>query len=194
MSYDFSRTLVQMERIFNYTDRIGQDDCYLTEKDLQNNAYSRYSMVSTAPCSADACLDFAVSEPQGLPKGGYSFTDVGGSGVDVDSSLRMADPTQEKQKLNLNQRSFATVPYLGRGKHNPDKESILRIGQPTSSRYSNDSLTELTFANQWQPLVPSVQATITNPANLVEGAADPGWIRGGMPSRQYARTTSNVKN
>ena len=182
-----------MERVFNYTDRIGQDGCYLTEKDLQNDAYSRYSTVSVAPCSADACLDFAVSEPQGIPRGGYSFTDVGGRGVDVDSSLRMADATQEKQRLNLNQRTFATVPYLGRGKHNADRESILRIGQPTNTRYSDDSLTERTFSNQWQPLVPSVQATITNPANLVEGAADPGWIRGGMPSRQYARTSSNDK-
>ena len=33
-------------------------------------------------------------------------------------------------------------------------------------------------------LVPSLKATIQNPANLVEGVANEGWIRGGLPSRE----------
>ena len=34
------------------------------------------------------------------------------------------------------------------------------------------------------PLVPSIKATVTNPANLVEGVASDGWVRGGVPSRE----------
>ena len=36
-------------------------------------------------------------------------------------------------------------------------------------------------------LVPSLKATIQNPANLVEGVANEGWIRGGLPSRELTR-------
>ena len=37
------------------------------------------------------------------------------------------------------------------------------------------------------PLIPSIQNTITNPANLVEGVAADGWIRGGVPSRELQK-------
>ena len=36
-------------------------------------------------------------------------------------------------------------------------------------------------------MIPSLEATITNPANLVEGVAAEGWIRGGLPSRELIR-------
>ena len=37
------------------------------------------------------------------------------------------------------------------------------------------------------PLIPSIHSTVTNPANLVEGVAADGWIRGGLPSRDLTR-------
>ena len=37
------------------------------------------------------------------------------------------------------------------------------------------------------PLLPSIENSITNPANLVEGVAADGWIRGGLPSRDLTR-------
>ena len=36
-------------------------------------------------------------------------------------------------------------------------------------------------------LVPSLKASIQNPANLCEGIAADGWIRGGLPSRELSR-------
>ena len=38
-----------------------------------------------------------------------------------------------------------------------------------------------------QDLVPSLKANIQNPANLCEGIAADGWIRGGLPSRELSR-------
>jgi len=43
------------------------------------------------------------------------------------------------------------------------------------------------MAHQNTPMIPSLQATITNPSNLVEGVAAKGWIRGGLPSRELTR-------
>ena len=37
------------------------------------------------------------------------------------------------------------------------------------------------------PMIPTVKATISNPANLIESSAAEGWIRGGLPSRELAR-------
>ena len=37
------------------------------------------------------------------------------------------------------------------------------------------------------PLLPSLEATVQNPANLVEGVAAEGWIRGGASSRDLVR-------
>ena len=36
-------------------------------------------------------------------------------------------------------------------------------------------------------MIPTLKSTINNPANLVEGVAEKGWIRGGVPSRELAR-------
>jgi hypothetical protein len=43
----------------------------------------------------------------------------------------------------------------------------------------------MTYRNT--PMIPSLHATISNPANLIEGVAAEGWIRGGVPSRELTR-------
>ena len=47
--------------------------------------------------------------------------------------------------------------------------------------------TEKSFGVENVDLVPSLQQTIQNPANLIEGEANRGWIRGGIPSREITR-------
>lgn len=182
-----------MAKIFNYSARIGQDNCHLTERDLENDSFARYNAGIHTPCSSTQCLEFATTEHQTPPVGGVSFTDVGGHGVDIDSSLRIVPGTQVRERLNLMQRPFATVPYLGRGKHNADVDTQLRYGTLTNERRMNDSVTERAYRGN-QYLVPSVAATISNPANLVEGVASPGWVRGGLPTRELSKVTSESIN
>jgi len=50
------------------------------------------------------------------------------------------------------------------------------------------TITETSYGNYSRtPLLPTVQATIQNPHNLIEGVAAEGWIRGGLPSRELTR-------
>ena len=42
-------------------------------------------------------------------------------------------------------------------------------------------------------LVPSLKATIQNPANICEDIAAEGWIRGGLPSREMSRNQDYFK-
>ena len=54
-------------------------------------------------------------------------------------------------------------------------------------------VTEKSHRNTDVELVPSLKATIQNPANLVEGVAASGWIRGGLPSRELTRDQDYFK-
>ena len=49
------------------------------------------------------------------------------------------------------------------------------------------TVTETFFDGQFVPLVPHLARHIQNPTNLVTEAAAPGWVRGGIPSRQFIR-------
>jgi hypothetical protein len=42
-------------------------------------------------------------------------------------------------------------------------------------------------------MIPSLKASVTNPANLVEGVAAEGWIRGGLPSRELVKDKDYAK-
>ena len=42
-------------------------------------------------------------------------------------------------------------------------------------------------------LVPSLKASIQNPANIIEDMAAEGWIRGGLPSREMSRDQDYFK-
>jgi len=41
------------------------------------------------------------------------------------------------------------------------------------------------------PMISSLRATVSNPANLVEGVASKGWVRGGVPSRELYQMRDN---
>ena len=46
----------------------------------------------------------------------------------------------------------------------------------------------------YTPLISSIESTIANPSNCVEGIAYKGWIRGGMPSRLLNREVDKKIN
>ena len=53
-----------------------------------------------------------------------------------------------------------------------------------TNKKSVNPLMEKSFSSHSQyPLLPSLEATIQNPANLVEESADSKWVRGGVSSR-----------
>ena len=40
----------------------------------------------------------------------------------------------------------------------------------------------------------TLQATVTNPSNLIESVAADGWIRGGLPARELTRDQDFINN
>jgi hypothetical protein len=184
-----------MASVHNYTfynlSRIGDDQCGISGRDMQNNEFGTYSTTNYFAnwCGMKKPIDFATSQPDINYKGGYGVCGAGGCNINSDSKLKIGTiQTHPKCSISLYQRPFATVPFLGRGPPRPVVESRLQQGAYISDTKSCKTITEKSFLDNTQvPLVPTLQNTIQNPANLVEGVAAEGWIRGGLPSRELTR-------
>ena len=176
---------------FNNLTRIGDDTCGITARDSQNNAIGSYNTTNYFSnwCGMKKPIDFATQQPNVFYNGGPGICGAGGCNIQSDSKLRIGTiQTNPKCKISLQQRPFATVPYLGRGPPRPILEARLQQGAMINDTKSCKTITESSFKNYSRtPLIPSVANTIQNPHNLVEGVAAEGWIRGGLPSRELTR-------
>ena len=188
-----------MASVYDYTfhksTRIGQDICDLTQQNIQNSAASTYMVDSFVPGGpfSDA-LKFSTSQVDVNLTGGHQLG-VGGYNIDENSALFHTSLSRPKCKISLMERPFATVPYLGRGKRNVVVESQIMQGDIRSNRKSINPSSEVSYMKYSQtPMLASLKGTITNPANLVEGVASEGWVKGGISSREFIRQNESGKS
>lgn len=168
--------------------RIGDDQCSISGRDQQNNEFGTYTTTNYFAnwCGMKKPIAFATEQP-GIFYNGGEPCGAGGCNVSYDSKLKIGTiQTHPKCRISLYQRPFATVPFLGRGPSRPLEESKLQQGGFSGDKKSCKNLTEKTLRVN-QELVPSLKVSIQNPANLCEGIAADGWIRGGLPSRELSR-------
>ena len=182
-----------MASIYNYTfenlRRIGNDRCALSERDIQNQNFGSYSLQSyfLKNCGMAKPISFATSQPNIFYNGSHQ-AGLGGCNVSSDSNLKIGTiQTRPKCRISLQQRPFLTVPFLGKGPSKPVEESKLQQGGYMGDKKSCKTIMEKSLRAEALELIPSLKATIQNPANLCEGIAADGWIRGGLPSREMSR-------
>lgn len=155
---------------------------------LQNMNYCNYNLQNFVMSNnTENTIQFATSQP------GIVYSGPIGFNVDVGSELQTkSKQTHPRGHIDLFQRPFSTVPFLGRGAANPYVESQIQQGEMGSNRNSITNVTEKNYTNYYAvPLIPSVREKINNPSYLVEGVASEGWIRGGLPSREMNRDVNN---
>ena len=180
---------------FNQKTRIGDGACGLSQRNVENSRSATYVLDNLWPaCPMTKAIDFATSQPDVNYTGSHQLG-MGGCNVDASSELEGLGQglMRPKCKISLQQRPFATVPFLGRGKSDAVMESRLQQGAMGTSRKSVVPSSEMTYETD-TPLIPSLKATIANPSNLVEGAAAEGWIRGGVPSRELVKDERHAAN
>jgi hypothetical protein len=119
-----------------------------------------------------------------------------GSAVDAESILKLkTEQDHAVEKLQLFQRPFATVPYLGRGSCDPSIESQLLLGEMVSDKKSVSTIMDKSFSNYaLYPTDKKMEDRVTNAANNVEEAALDGWVRGGMTTREMSNNDIMKKN
>jgi hypothetical protein len=177
---------------FDQTSRIGNDECCISQTDIQNVASCNYSTQNffASDCSMKNPIELATSQPGIMYNGGFN-SGAGGCNIDESSRLQIGTiQTHPKSNINLFHRPFATVPYLGRGSVNPIMESQIQQGEQIVNKRSVNTLSEKSFIKYHQtPLLPAVQERINNSSRQIESDASDGWIRGGVPSRELTRDT-----
>jgi hypothetical protein len=171
---------------FNNVDRIEDDSTTLTQRTLQNDRYSNYATMNYfSNIANDEPIRFATSQPAIIPVG-VMGSGVGGNNVDGESLLLLkTDQERALGRLNLMERQFLTVPYLGRGGGDPTLESQLQQGQMIRDMKSVATISEKPYIDyQTYPIRDDLRLQITNPAYSVEELAMNGWTRGGASARE----------
>ena len=181
-----------MANTYSYTfdspSRIGLDECNKSQTDIQNVASCNYSTQNyfASDCTMKNAKALATTQPGIMYNGGYN-SGAGGCNIDESSMLQIGTiQTHPRCRIDLFQRPFATVPYLGRGSVNPVMEAQIQQGEQIVNKRSVNNLSEKSYIKYHQtPLLPAVQEKIKN--STIESDASQGWIRGGVPSRELTR-------
>ena len=173
---------------FDSPNRIGLDQCNISQTDIQNVASCNYQTQNyfASDCSMKNPIALATSQPGIMYNGGYN-SGAGGCNIDANSQLLIGSiQTHPRSHIDLFQRPFATVPYLGRGSVNPVMEAQIQQGEQIVNKRSVNNLSEKSYIKYHQtPLLPAVQQKIKN--SNIESDAAQGWVRGGVPSRELTR-------
>lgn len=173
------------EFVVNEFSRVAYDSCEVLQNTRDSEGPGVYMNTNLVPKQASAAKIEYVN-PTILGREGFGLNN---SEIDEDSKLRNESIQEGRQRcpVHVQSRPFATVPFMGNGRGNPDVESSLIYSEFARVERPCGTVTETFFANQFTPLVPHLANHIQNPKNLVPEVAADGWIRGGIPSRQFIR-------
>jgi hypothetical protein len=179
---------------FYQTARLGDDATDQSQRTLQNSQYATYMLDNFRPaCPMRSAIDFATSQLN-INFTGSKQVGIGGCNIDESSDLAITDMTKPRCRISLMQRPFVTVPYLGRGRSDVILEAQMQQGDLANNRKSINPSSEVCYIPYSNtPMLASLQATVTNPANLIECEAADGWIRGGLSSRELSKDKEYVR-
>jgi len=175
---------------FDNMSRIGLDNCCIDQETIQDVAACNYMTQNyfASDCTMNNVKSLATAQPGIMYNGGYN-SGAGGCNIDTNSKLLIGTiQTHPRCRIDLFQRPFATVPYLGRGSVNPIIESQIQQGEQLVNKRSVNNLSEKSYIKYHQtPLLPAIKEKLDNSATKIENDASEGWIRGGIPSREITR-------
>lgn len=173
--------------LFNNMGRIGNDYTDNTQTNLYNTRYSNYTFSNfNADILSSSHVNFATQQPNVMFKGLNGGSGVGNM-VDSDTKILYSMETgRSLEKIQLFERPFRTVPYLGRGSCNPSLESQLQQGEIVNDRKSVSTIMENSFSNYSQ-----YPSTVSKDNAPVNDYALNGWVRGGMTTREMPISKSS---
>ena len=183
--------------LFDNMSRIGLDDCCKSQTDIQNVEYANHMLQNyfLSDCSMKNTKNLATSQPGVFYNGGYN-SDACGSNIDQNSKLQIGTiQTHPRCRIDLFQRPFCTVPFLGRGAVNPIIESQIQQGDTNINKKSVNNLSEKSYIKyHHSPLLQNVKERISGAQNSHDDAASKGWVRGGVASRELTRDADYFKS
>ena len=182
---------------FNNTDRIGSDSTDQTQRNISNTQSSNYMLSDYFSKNlSDQHVKFAVQQPMMSFISLANGNGIGGHVVDNESNqLLKTEQERALEKLQLFERPFKTVPYLGRGSCDPALESQLQQGEMMGEKKSVSTIMEKSFADySLYPTDNKMEKQVSDASHTVEEAALDGWIRGGASTRDMSTYESMKQN
>tara|TARA_B110001450_G_C17648632_1_gene492321 strand:- start:1385 stop:1945 length:561 start_codon:yes stop_codon:yes gene_type:complete len=169
--------------VFNNISRIGNDDYNFTQENLMNKTHLGYNTSNFSELNDNKVINLASSHPTMNMKGGFQVSPNGGN-VDESGELINSKLTNLNFKISLQERTFKTVPYLGRGNVDVGMENDLRKGDTLREKKSAVKINEECQVNvDKYPMQKKLQKRLSS-KHIVEESAANGWVRGGLPSRE----------
>lgn len=179
---------------FHNMGRLGSDVTDQSQKNVYNTRFANYTLSNfTSETLSDSHVNFAVQQPTMSFFGLTHGHGLSANSVDVDSNLMLkAGQERPLEKLQLFERPFLTVPYLGRGSADPSLESQLQQGELVSDKKSVSTIMEKSFAPySLYPMDSKMENYVKDPKNTVQEAALDGWTRGGASTRNDGGLANN---
>jgi hypothetical protein len=127
--------------------RIGYDKTDSTQKTIQNTRFANYMLSSYFNESiTEKEIHFVSQQPTMLLNGNANGHGLNGNIVEQDSYLTIkTEQERPLEKLQLFQRPFTTVPYLGRGSCDPVLEAQLLQGETVADKKSVSTIMDKSF-------------------------------------------------
>lgn len=172
--------------MFHNMGRIGNDKIDQSQQTVHNTRFANHMLSDYfSENVSDNHVKFATNQPS------MNFNGLAhGSGISslvVDESSALLLNTEQQRtgaKIQLHQRPFATIPYLGRGSCNPELESKMLKGQDLFVRKSEQEQNDSCHTTRsFYPVDSEMRQRVEDPSNTVEEAALNGWVRGGENTR-----------
>ena len=112
--------------MFNNLSRIGQDEYNYTQDSIMNNMQASYMLTNLNNTNEKKAAQLFTKYPTMNVKG---TNQVGPYGYNVNESSKLLNSklTNMNCKINLQERSYLTVPYLGRGNVDVGLENTLKF-------------------------------------------------------------------
>jgi len=177
---------VENSFLFNNLGGIRNDNTDQSQRSVQNTRFANYmlSNYSADATNPGSVLSFSLSQPT-MIMNGIQGVGINASVIDVNSKLLLStEQDRALEKLQLNERPFITVPYLGRGSGDPVLEAQLQQGENVAGKKSVSTIMEKSFVDySLYPLDAEQDKRVSNPDFVVQESALDGWVRGGSNTR-----------
>jgi hypothetical protein len=167
--------------------RIHDDPCDQTVQNKESAGPGSYQLTNLVPASGEA-FGTAYQQPAVPAAPGYGWS---AASIDVDSVLRnhamQTNSPHCPVRGRVQARPFVSVPFMGRGKGEAELESRLQMSQFVRQGKECGTVSDKFYENQFTPMIPHVSQNIQNPVHIIPEDASKGWVRSGIPSRQWVR-------
>jgi hypothetical protein len=181
---------------FNNMGRIGNDVTDQTQRTMYNTRFANHTLSNYFSQNvSDGHIAFATNQPALMTGGTVLGAGVNSALVDTESILNLKQVNERHyEKLQLFERPFLTVPYLGKGSCDPLLESQLQQGELITEKKSVSTIMEKSFSKySLYPTDDKMEERVKNPAFTVEESALNGWVRGGMSTREMSEDSQLSK-